>query len=188
MANYIFLQPAREDILPILPQLFRILHTNMNKIAPTGCRYEEDESVWLSFMNTRSRDAFPQFILMYDEDTLIGYFQFSFSGHTLIAEEIEISPSHQRTFLFYRFLQYFRTQLDDSVSFVEAYVNKSNRNCLQICEKLGFLPVGETTSGNSTQLLGTADAIISFLARERQKPPLCKGRWHGSSRDGGIVR
>ena len=26
----------------------------------------------------------------------------------------------------------------------------------------------------------------NFVGEKRQKPPLCKGRWHGVSRDGGI--
>ena len=75
--------------------MFRILYTNMTKIAPTGCAYAEDEAVWLSYAMQQMKAEYPEYILMYKDKTLIGYFQYSIDGNTLMADEVEIISEYQ---------------------------------------------------------------------------------------------
>ena len=91
---------TKSDIL--LPQMFEILSTNMSKIAPTGNSYEEDNKIWLSYMEPNLKRK--QIILMYVGEVLAGYFQYSLNESTVLIEEIEILPDYQRTLLFTVFL------------------------------------------------------------------------------------
>ncbi|MCH5316594.1 MAG: hypothetical protein J1E05_01340 [Eubacterium sp.] len=89
----------------ILPQMFDILYSNMSRIAPTGNSYDDDKRLWLSFMKSAPADG-QQIILMYVDKIFAGYFQYSINNDTMVIEEIEIKPEHQRTALFYRFFKY----------------------------------------------------------------------------------
>lgn len=159
---FMFRQLDKENSSAILSEMFRILHTNMTRIAPTGCSYEEDEAVWLSYMANRKHT---DFVLMYAGDLLAGYFQYTARDDTLLVEEVEILPQYQRTMLFYRLCCYLIAHLPEHIRFVEAYVNKQNFNSLKICKKLGLAVLGESGSGNSWHLRGDAESIRTFFAK-----------------------
>lgn len=141
----------------LLPQMFDILYANMSCIAPTGNSREEDWRLWQSYMASEQNKA--QVILMYADDTLAGYFQYRIEGDTLCADEIEIRPQYQRTFLFYRFLRYAAQNLPMKLSRVKAYINKQNLNSQAITDKLGLRPVGENKSGRSWLYEGEMDGL-----------------------------
>ena len=141
---------TQSDVL--LPQMFEILSTNMNKIAPTGSGYEEDKKIWLSYMIPSLKEK--QIILMYVDEVLAGYFQYSTNINTVLIEEIEILPDYQRTLLFYRFLKYISKIIPENIEYAEAYINKSNSNSQRIAQKLGLQIVGENPNGHSLRYRG----------------------------------
>ena len=132
MSAYTFCKLDKTDAASILPQMFRILYTNMTKIAPTGCTYEEDEAMWLSYASEQMTKEYPEYILMYKGETLIGYFQYSIEGDTLMVDEVEIIPEYQRTMAFYRLCVYLYQSLPGHIQCIESYVNKENANSLKI--------------------------------------------------------
>lgn len=137
----------------ILPQMYDILHSNMSRIAPTGNSYDEDKQLWLSFMKSSPSDG-QQIILMYVDEILAGYFQYSINKDTMVIEEIEIKPDHQRTALFYRFFKYAVSIAPKDTLYVEAYINKNNSNSQTIAGKLGMRIIEENKNGSSWHLRG----------------------------------
>ena len=94
MGKYTFVELDKSDTEQILPNLFSILYTNMNRIAPSGCSYSEDEAMWLAYMEQQMHLPYPKVILMYLHDALAGYFQYSVSGNTLMVDEVEIKHEY----------------------------------------------------------------------------------------------
>lgn len=58
----------------ILPQLFNILHTNMSKLAPTDCSYEEDRKLWMSYIVPTLETGGRKILLVYAGGNLAGVF------------------------------------------------------------------------------------------------------------------
>ena len=164
MPKITFCKLDKSNASATLPSLFRILHSNMSKIAPTGCRYEEDDALWLSYMAPQMKQAYPEFVLMYVGETLAGYFQYSIEGDTLTVDEVEIIPEYQRTVLFYRLCIYLCGRIPDQVQHVESFVNKQNRNSLKINRKLGLEIAGENRNGKSWHLRGDDEKIKKYFA------------------------
>lgn len=137
----------REEAL--LPELFAILYENMSALAPTGYSYREDYDIWQGYILPALKAPDRKLLLMYVEDTLAGYFQYSIEGDTVFVEEVEIRPAWQRSMVFYRCCQFLAEEIPEGVSWICSYVNKKNRHSLSIHEKLGMERIGENKSGNS---------------------------------------
>ena len=154
-AKFCFLDAKQAEA--VLPQMFDILFTNMNKIAPTGNSYDEDKATWLSFMYPSVNKGPQQIILMYADEALAGYFQYSIDGNTLFAEDIEISPDYHRTFLFTLFFRYLMSIMPKNIEYIKANIHKTNLNSQTIAGKLGMQIVGENKNKISWQLIGPVD-------------------------------
>ena len=163
MGKYTFVELDKSDTAQILPNLFSILYNNMNRIAPSGCSYAEDEAMWLAYMEQQMHLPYPKIILMYVHDALAGYFQYSVSGNTLMVDEVEIKHEYQRTMLFFSLCRYLCEQLLPKVEYIEAYVNKGNSQSLRINKKLGLEIVGENKSGRSWLLRGYAKDVGAYF-------------------------
>ena len=96
-----------------LPDLFRILHSNMSLIAPTNNSYDEDYEIWSSFIIPAMQKEQRQIVLMCVGSKLIGYFQYYINNDTssLMMEEIQIKKGFQGTGLFSKFYQWLVGQL-----------------------------------------------------------------------------
>lgn len=152
---------TKSDVL--LPQMFEILSTNMNKIAPTGNSYAQDQKIWLSYMEPNLKGK--QIILMYVGEVLAGYFQYSMGESTVLIEEIEILPDYQRTLLFYRFLKYMSNIIPENIKYAEAYINKGNANSQRIAQKFGLKIVGENPNGRSFRYRGEFASFKKYFAK-----------------------
>ncbi len=146
-----FFNRTQEEV--ILPQMFDILFTNMNKIAPTGDGYAKDKQEWIAYMTSEAKNN-QQIILMYVDEILSGYFQYSIINDTMLIEEIEVTPKFQRTLLFYSFIKYMSSIIPKSVIYIEAYVNKRNENSMVIAKKLGMQIMGENRTETSWHFHG----------------------------------
>ena len=84
----------------ILSVLFKILHSNMSVIAPTGNDYEKDYRIWIEAVSHGLKQDARQIILIYDDAEIIGYFQYYVNSSTFMMEEIQFKKEYQGTGIF----------------------------------------------------------------------------------------
>lgn len=165
MGRLFFRIMQTEEQQEILPHLFRILHTNMSSLAPTGCTYEEDRDLWLSYILPELKFGNKQILLMILEDSVVGYAQYSVSGDTLGMDEVEILPRYQRTKVFYKFCQHMIDILPEPIQFISSYVRKENLNSISIQEGLNMERIGENKSGTSWIYRGEREKVVKRFRR-----------------------
>lgn len=139
-------EPSEERLLAAL---FDILYTNMSSLAPTGYTYREDYDLWLGYLRPALADPGRRILLMYSDENLIGYFQYSIEENTGFVEEVERKPQYQRTMVFYRCCQFLLKRIPEEARYLVSYVNKRNRHSVSLHEKLGMERTGENKSGSS---------------------------------------
>lgn len=165
MGRIIFRTMEKQEYKNILPQLFHVLYTNMSSLAPTGCTYEEDRKLWLSYILPELDSGRKEIMLMVLGDSVVGYGQYSITGDTLEMDEVELLPRYQRTKVFYRFCQYMIAALPETVQFVSSYVRKDNFHSISIHEKLGMERLGENKSGTSWRYRGSRKNLEARFRR-----------------------
>ena len=150
------------QIEQLLPDLFRILHSNMSIIAPTDNSYNEDFEIWSSYLTPAMQKEQRQMVLMYVDNKLVGYFQYYINGDTnsLMMEEIQIEKAFQGTGLFSEFYNWLIKSLPKNIMYVEAYANKKNLKSQSILKHLGLVEIGENKNGNSFYYKG---AYVNLL-------------------------
>lgn len=139
------------QIEQLLPDLFRILHSNMSIIAPTNNSYEDDFEIWSSHIIPAIQKEQRQIVLMYVDNKLVGYFQYYINSDTdsFMMEEIQINKEFQGTGLFSEFYNWLIKNLPKDIMYVEAYANKKNYKSQCILKHLGLVKLGENKNGNS---------------------------------------
>lgn len=165
MGKFFFREMERGEQAEILPRLFHILHTNMSQLAPTGYSYAEDRKVWIEYIETAVNVDNTHILLMFAEDTLAGYGQYSVEKEVLAVDEVEIVPRYQRTMLFYRFCQYMMENIPPNVRWFESYVHKDNANSISVHESLGMERIGENKRGTSWHYRGEIRKAAVRLGR-----------------------
>ena len=153
------------QIEQLLPDLFRILHSNMSIIAPTNNSYEDDFEIWSSYIIPAIQKEQRQIVLMYVECKLVGYFQYYINVdiNSLKMEEIQIAKEFQGTGLFSEFYNWLIKSLPKNIMYVEAYANKKNIKSQSILKHLGLVESGENKNGNSFYYKGKyADLLNKY--------------------------
>lgn len=168
MGRFTFQIMKREEREEVLPNLFFILHTNMARIAPSECSYEEDQKQWLTYIVPALEREDTKILLMYAGAELAGYFQYRIEGKTIAVEEVEIRPEYQRTMLFYRLCQFMLEHIPEKVQYLTSYVHKENYNSLSIHERLGMVRIGENKSGTSWHYRGNREVLEDRLPVKKQ--------------------
>ena len=138
----------------LLPRLFAILHENMNAIAPTGNSYEEDEALWCTCIEEALSKDPRKLLMIYDGETLAGFFMYYVNGDLWMMEEIQFAPAYRGSGLFSKLYAYLQSILPSSVTYVEAYANKKNEKSHGILKHLGLTVIGENKNGNSYHFRG----------------------------------
>ena len=131
----------------VLPSLFRILHSNMGVIAPTGNAYEEDYRIWIEAVSHGLKQDARQIILIYDDAEIIGYFQYHVNLSTFMMEEIQFKKEYQGTGIFRLLYSYLFEMIPQETLYVEAYAHKQNSKSQNILKHLGLQIVGESRNG-----------------------------------------
>lgn len=139
-----------------IPRMFDILAGNMRIIAPTGDSYEEDRRIW----QAEAVPAFEHVILIFDDDRLVGYFQYRLQDNTLRMDEIQFAKPYQGSGLFKRLYQYLTTIIPQDTQHVAACANKMNQKAQNILEYLGLQRIGENKNGKSFIYNGAYQAIL----------------------------
>ena len=166
MSKISFRYMVPEERETVLPLLFAILHENMSRIMPGDSSYQEDESLWYSWILPALKEQGRKILLIRAGNVLAGYVQYQIRGDTLHVEEIQLKPCYHRTMVFYRTCQYLMENLPEEVQCVESYVNKENINSLSIHNTLGMKRIGENKRGTSWHYRGDLAVMAAHFPRK----------------------
>ncbi len=158
----------RNEVQRFLPQLFSLLHGNMSVIAPTGNTYEQDYALWSTAVGPAMQKENRRIVLIFDDDSLIGYLQYYTNETTFMIEEAQIKQPHQNRAVLRSAFAYICDYIPPNVLYAEAYANKKNTKSQTILEHHGFARIGENKNGNSYHYRTDCQA---FLCRIREKRP-----------------
>ena len=153
-----------------LPSLFDIRYTNMSVIAPTGCSYEEDYAEWFSHVSPALDKTLRRIVLIYDQDDLIGYFQYYVNPTTslFMMEEIQLRSAYHRTGVFSDLYRWLLPQLPLDLQTVEAYAHKNNEKSQAILGHLGLSCIGEEAGGNILHFRGSFGALQTKYTHSKE--------------------
>lgn len=149
-----------------IPELFQILYTNMNAIAPTGGDYKQDLAVWRDYIAPAVQEGRCRIVRMLCNGELAGYFQYHTSEDSFMMEEIQIKPAYQGTGLFRELYRWLKNELPTGLAYVEAYANKKNLKSQGILESLGLERIGENQSGSSYLYRGSYEKLWERFYRK----------------------
>ncbi len=166
MISFQFLD--KNEVRRFLPQLFSILHENMSVIAPTGNAYDEDYALWSGAVAPAMLKENRHIVLIFNDETLIGYLQYYTNETTFMIEEAQIKPAYQGRGVLRNAFAYICDHIPPNVLYVQAYANKKNTKSQSILERHGFTRIGENKNGNSYHYC--ADCV-AFLRGIRAKLP-----------------
>ncbi len=158
--NYCFQYANKAYLEDILPELFEILHANMSQIAPTGNTYNEDYKIWFSNICPAMEKTQRQIILMYSEEIIVGYFQYSVNCETFMMEDIQVNKAYHGTGIFSALYAWLVRHLPGDIKTVEAYASKKNFKSQGVLEHLGLMPIGENRKGKSYHYKGEYKNIL----------------------------
>ncbi len=164
----LFHRLPKNDAEDILSVLFKILHSNMSVIAPTGNDYEKDYRIWIKAVSNGLKQDERQIILIYDDAEIIGYFQYYVNSSTFMMEEIQFKKEYQGTGIFRLLYSYLFEIISQETLYVEAYAHKQNSKSQNILKHLGLQIVGESRNGNSYHFRGDCRNVLKrYDVRER---------------------
>lgn len=156
----------KNEVRRFLPQLFSILHGNMSVIAPTGNTYEQDYALWSDAVAPAMQKENRHIVLIFNDDTLIGYLQYYTNETTFMIEEAQIRSAFQDRGVIRSAFGFVAGFIPSDVRYAEAYANKKNTKSQTILEHHGFARIGENKNGNSYHYRADCQA---FLCRIREK-------------------
>ena len=158
--NYCFEYINQNQLENLLPRLFAILHANMSQIAPTGNTYEDDYKIWFSNICPALEESQRQLILMYSDEIIVGYFQYSVMREAFMMEDIQINKAYHGTGIFSTLYTWLIRHLPSDIKTVEAYADKKNFKSQEILEHLGLMPIGENKNGKSYHYKGEYKKLL----------------------------
>lgn len=160
--EFIFLNKSEKDYW--LPQLFDLLHENMQNIAPSGLSYEQEKREWLDTVSPALEKAPRQIVLCFVSGKLAGYIQYYVREQMLMVEEIQLKKQYHRTMLFYRFCKFLMSVVPDNLQTIEAYAHKQNSNSIALMEKLGMQLCKTDPESPFVYMVGSAGMIFRRFA------------------------
>ena len=132
----------------------------MSRIAPTGNSYDEDFSMWMSCIKPALEKAPRQILLLYDNDGIIGYFQYYVNDGVFMMEDIQLREQYHGTGIFSQLYRYLVQMLPPETEYVEAYANKKNEKSIAVLIHLGLDIIGENKNGISYHFRGRYENLI----------------------------
>ena len=166
MINFDFIFPNAGILEEKLPDIFRILYSNMNTIMPTGNSFDEDFSVWMTYAVPAMQEKSRKVVFFYADGKLVGYFQYSLNmeSGSLFMEDLQIQAQYQGSGLFSAFYSWLVRQLPDGIQTVEAQTGKTNHKSQAVLEHLGLHKVGENRTGKSYHYKGEYAFLLQKYA------------------------
>lgn len=160
MYQFVFKQMKKQDIPFFVHKMFAILAGNMSKIAPTGNSYEEDYKNWSECVVPVWVEGKRSVILIFDGDSLCGFFQYCVTDTTFRMDEIQFKQEYQGSGLFAKLYHFLTTIIPVQTKYVDAYSHKGNIKSQEILKHLGLKESGENKNGNSLYFKGEYRIIL----------------------------
>jgi RimJ/RimL family protein N-acetyltransferase len=127
-----------------IAKLFKILHSNMSLIAPSGETYEDDYKLWSQNIISALKKENRNIVLIFGNDELVGFFMYYVTDRLWMMEEIQIHDDWQGKYNIFRLLyEYLFSILPDNIQTVEAYAYKKNVKSNAILKHLGLTIIDE---------------------------------------------
>ena len=152
----------KSDFSAFARQIFDILADNMTMIAPTGNSREEDFVLWSDAVIDGLQREERQIILIKDNETIVGFFQYYTNADTFMMEEIQFRPEYQGKGVFRKLYGFILKNIRNDLEFVEAYANTKNQKSIGILEKFGLLNTGLNKNGRSYHFKGDFIDLIKW--------------------------
>lgn len=152
----------KSDFYIVAGELFEILATNMEIIAPTGNTREEDCNCWYEGVSDGLRRDERQIVLIKDADSIIGFFQYYTNADTFMMEEIQLKPEYHGKNIFRKLYGFLIENIGENIKFVEAYANITNYKSIGILGKLGLSKIGISKNGRCYHFKGKYGDLINW--------------------------
>ena len=152
----------KPDFSAFARQIFDILADNMTMIAPTGNTREEDYNCWYECVTDGLKRDERQIILIKDNETIVGFFQYYTNADTFMMEEIQFRPEYQGKGVFRKLYGFILKNIRNDFEFVEAYASINNQKSIGILEKFGLLNAGLNKNGRSYHFKGRFADLIKW--------------------------
>ena len=152
----------KSDFSAFARQIFDILADNMTMIAPTGNSREEDFVLWSDAVSDGLQREERQMILIKDNETIVGFFQYYTNADTFMMEEIQFRPEYQGKGLFRELYGFVLKNVRNDLEFVEAYASINNKKSIGILEKFGLSNIGLNKNGRSYHFEGRFVDLIKW--------------------------
>lgn len=162
LLNLSFEYLNKPDFPTVSYDIFSILADNMTAIAPTGNSREEDYNLWYDAVCDGLKREERQIILIRDNETLVGFFQYYTNGDTFMMEEIQFKPEYQGKGVFRALYGFVISHIREDIRFVEAYANISNSKSIGILEIFGMNNIGLNKSGRSYHFKGKYSDLLEW--------------------------
>lgn len=163
--HFKFRQMQNEDITVFINEMFEILASNMNVIAPTGNSYDTDFKIWSECVVPVLREGERSVILIFCEDALCGFFQYFVNDTTFRMDEIQFKKEYQGCGLFTELYHYLTTIISAQTKYVDAFARKKNLKSQRILEHLGLSLVGESKNGKSLYFKGEYKTVFERYSK-----------------------
>ncbi len=157
----------KTDFLVFARQIFDILADNMTVIAPTCNSREEDFNLWSDAVSDGLQKPERQIILIRDNETIIGFFQYYTNADTFMMEEIQFENRYQGKGIFRKLFGFLIENIDDNIKFVEAYANCQNQKSTGILNKMGLVKIGTNKNGHSFHFKGSYEDLFEWYNGSR---------------------
>ena len=155
------------DFSAFARQIFDILADNMTVIAPTGNSREKDFSLWSDAVSDGLQKTERQIILIKDNETLVGYFQYYTNADTFMMEEIQFRPEYRGKGIFRNLYGFVLQNICNDLDYVEAYANINNLKSIAILENFGLSNVGLNKNGRSYHFKGQFTSLIKWYESKK---------------------
>ena len=152
----------KPDFSQCTQTLFDILSGNMTKIAPTGNTLEDDFKMWFSCTGEALQNEERQMILIKDNESIVGYFQYYTNEDTFIMEEIQFKPEYQGTGIFRELYGFVLRNINPDLKYVRANAGISNLKSIGILEHFGLENMGLNKNGRSYRFCGDFYKLVKW--------------------------
>ncbi len=153
----------KPDFPIVSTDIFNILADNMTSIAPSGNSREEDFVLWSVAVSDGLQREERQMILVKDNESIIGFFQYYTNTDTFMMEEIQFKSEYHCKGIFRTLFGFVISYISKDIKFVEAYANISNSKSIGILEKLGLTNVGVNKNGRSYHFKGNYFDLLEWF-------------------------
>lgn len=134
----------REELLPELYAAARACERTHVFVDAAPC---QTYVLWQERMTAALDDPQRYLLLLYGQDKLAGYVQYSLQEDVVLLEYAVVAPEWQSTPLFRMGCQYLLQQLPPHIRYLDDWVSRQRPAAIDVNRRIGMETVGETENG-----------------------------------------